>query len=479
MANESPAAGPGSAVPQPSSSLSPAERSRLAQCFQHGTQSVAQNIEYAIEMFSVCVAGDPANAIFLQNLVGALRIKHGGKKGGGLAALWSAGGRGGLKKLAAAGKWREVITQGLEVIRNNPGDHGSLLTMAEAAGRLGFADAQKVYLKAALDAAPADVEVNRRCADFLASYGEYDQAVACWMRIKNVKGMADEAERKIAHLQVERTIAAGEGLTGRKAPAAPAANAGQTTESAASGTASTDRRTVLLQAIKKSPADIEPYLELADLVERDGTLEEAHQVLAKALAASGNDLKVREHVEDRQLRWARNRLHLAEKRLAEADTPENRQAVEHLRAVYLKHEIEIYAARTARYPENVTWKYELAMRLKAAGNHAEAIRHFQDVLQDARRKGSVALELGECFQKIRQYPLAMRNYQVAVESLTDREQELRKRALYRAGVLAAGLDDMDSARKYLSALAELDFGYRDVAQRLDKLTPAKDKGVGK
>ena len=48
-----------------------------------------------------------------------------------------------------------------------------------------------------------------------------------------------------------------------------------------------------------------------------------------------------------------------------------------------------------------------------------------------------------------------------------------------AGVLAAGLDDIDSARKYLSALAELDFGYRDVAQRLDKLTPAKDKGAGK
>jgi tetratricopeptide (TPR) repeat protein len=429
-------------------------------------------------MFSVCVAGDPANAIFLQNLLGALRLKYGGKKGGGLAALWSAGGRGGLRKLAAAGKFREVITQGLEIIRSNPCDHGSLLVMAEASGRLGFADAQKVYLKAALDAAPADVEVNRKCAEFLASYGEYDQAVACWMRIEKAKGMADEAQRQIAKLQVDKTIAAGEGLTGRK-PAASSAGAGQKAEPTAAGATPADRRVVLLQAIAKNPAEIEPYLELADLVERDGTLEEAQQVLAKALAASGNDLKVREHMEDRQLRWARHRLHLAEKRLAEEDSPDNRQAVEQLRATNLKHEIEVYAARTARYPENVSWKYELAMRLKAAGNHAEAIRHFQDVLQDARRKGAVALELGECFQKIRQYPLAMRNYQVAVESLSDREQELRKRALYRAGVLAAGLDDMDSARKYLSTLAELDFGYRDVAQRLDKLTPAKDKGAGK
>ena len=68
----------------------------------------------------------------------------------------------------------------------------------------------------------------------------------------------------------------------------------------------------------------------------------------------------------------------------------------------------------------------------------------------------------------------MQNYVTAVESLNDREVELRKRALYRAGVLATGLRDLDSAQKYLSTLAGLDFGYRDVAQRLDKLSSLSD-----
>lgn len=198
-------------------------------------------------------------------------------------------------------------------------------------------------------------------------------------------------------------------------------------------------------------------------------------MLERALAASGNALQVREHVEDRQLRWGRSQLHVAEKRLAENDTPENRAVVERLRSGYLKREIDVYSARVTRHPENIGWKHELAVRLKASGNHSEAIKYFQEVIQDARRKGAVALDLGECFQKIRQYALAMRSYQTAVEALTDRELDLRKRALYRAGVLAAGLEDEDSARKYLSMLAELDFGYRDVAERLDKLTPTKDK----
>jgi tetratricopeptide (TPR) repeat protein len=449
--------------------MSPAERSRLSQCFQRGTQNAATNLDYAIEMFSACVLGDPGSAVYLQNLLGCLRKKHGPKKTGGFGAFWPGSRSGSLKKAASAAQWRDVIKQGVEILKSNPYDTGSLIAMADACGQLQLIDAQRVYLKTALDAAPADADVNRQCARFLANLGEFDQAIACWVRVSNVKGLAEESQREIAQLQVEKTIAAGHGMTGR-----PGAKAGATPTS----NEPADRIAALRLAVKEKPTEIEPYLELADLLEREAKVEEAESVLAKALAASGNDLKVREHMEDRQLRWARHRIHVAEKRLESEDTPDNRSTLERLRAAQTKHEIEIYSARCERYPENIGWRYELAMRLKAAGNHTEAIRHFQDVLQDPRRRGGVSLELGECFQKIKQYQLAMRNYIAAVESLTDREMELRKRALYRAGVLAAGLDDRDAAQKYLSALAGLDYGYRDVAQRLDKLAGSKDNGAG-
>ena len=38
----------------------------------------------------------------------------------------------------------------------------------------------------------------------------------------------------------------------------------------------------------------------------------------------------------------------------------------------------------------------------------------------------------------------------------------------------AGICDADTARKHLATLAGLDFGYRDVAQRLDKLGSGHD-----
>lgn len=478
MANESTAASPGpgdaasAAASAASAALPPAERARLAQCFQRGTQAAPTNADYAIDMFSLCVAGDPGNAIYLQSLMVTLRKKYAGKKAGGLAGLFGGGGRG-LKKLALNAQWRDVIKQGVEIIKTNPTDHSCLLAMAEACGNLMLVDAQNVYLRAALDAAPGDAEVNRQCARFAANQGHFDQAIECWRRISKLKGLAEEAEREIARLSVEKTISAGQGMMGRAPAGGKAGAAAATPEAAAPGAS---RLTQLKQAIRDNPAAIDSYLELADLLEREGTIAEAEQVLAKALAASGNEIRVREHVEDRQLRWARHKVMIAEKRLETEDTPDIRASLEKLKAAQLKQEIDIYAARSARYPENLTWKYELAMRLKSAGNYAEAIRLFQDVMKDVGRKGAVSLELGECFQKIKQYDLAMRNYQEAVDVLTDRQAELRKRALYRAGVLAAGLNDVDAARKHLQALAGLDFGYRDVAQRLDKLSPVKDKG---
>ena len=432
---------------------SPAERSRLTKCFTTGSDNLRKgNYDYAVELFGSCVAGDPASAIYLQGFLEALSKKFNGKKKSGFASLFSAGGRGSLKRLVATGKTREAIKVGLDVLKKDPFDVACILSLAEVCGDAHCLDTQGLFLRRALDVAPKDIAVNKHCASYKEKLGEYDQAISCWQRLAGTKSVQEEAEREIARLSVEKTR--------------------EKLESRGTGPKeSTDVSPLeqLRQKLASSPSDFETAFELADLLEREGTVEDAEKVLVDVLAASGNDLKVREHLEDRQIRWAKRRVMLAEKQLQATDSEDNKETLARLKRALLKQEIDIYAARVERYPDNTTWKYELAIRLKAADSPAEAIKFFQQVQLDSRRRGAVALELGECFQKIKQYPLAMRNYQTAVESLEDREVELRKRALYRAGVLAAALKDKDGAVKFLSNLAEIDFGYRDVAERLKKL----------
>ena len=99
------------------------------------------------------------------------------------------------------------------------------------------------------------------------------------------------------------------------------------------------------------------------------------------------------------------------------------------------------------------------------------------------------MELGECFQQIKQYKMAMTNYEASLEALSTREIDERKLALYRAGKLALGLaekylaakdpqanDSLARAEKYLNELAGLEFGYKDVPQLLDKVAKIVHKG---
>src|SRR6185436_12552130 len=137
-------------------------------------------------------------------------------------------------------------------------------------------------------------------------------------------------------------------------------------------------------------------------------------------------------------------------------------------------ELEVYAARVARTPGNSMLQYELGLRCKKAGKFKEAIQAFQAARDESRQKALVQLHLGESFQYIKQFRLALSSYGASVAASDDSQPETKKLALYRAGVLAAELNDREKAEKYLTQLAAIDFGYRDVADRLDKLAALRD-----
>ena len=131
--------------------------------------------------------------------------------------------------------------------------------------------------------------------------------------------------------------------------------------------------------------------------------------------------------------------------------------------------LEVWQNRVERYPNDLTLKYNLGDFCQRTGNYKDAIGNFQQAKNDPRWKGSCLLKLGQCFQQIKQYRLAITQYESAIEEIPDRDADTKKEALYCAGRLAIGLKDPDTARKYLTTLAAMDFGYKDVSGLLDKL----------
>ena len=468
-----------------------AVRQRLQAVFEHG-QRCAEKADhaYAHDLFTQCLVEDPANLIYLQHFLSNLAQKYGNsKKGSRFSALRTKGSRMTLNKAAGKGQWRDAFTAACEAFKSNPWDINTLLDVADAYQQIGSDECQLYALRWALDAAPKDATVNRRAAETLARLGQFDQAISCWRRVEQAKPGDEQAAKAISQLSVEKTIQ--KGGYNQELLQATTTDSQELQQSvrdriaqgpkedvpAAKPKADSGRETALLAAIEAQPADVANYLELADLFSAQNRLREASEILTRALAASGGaDLTVRERLEDAHVRRAQHQVSVAQHRAEQDKTEESADLSRRMAAQANQAELEVYAARASRNPGNSLLQYELGLRCKRAGKFKEAIQAFQAARDDTRHKALVQLHLGESFQHIRQFKLALASYEAAVQEADMMEPDTKKLALYRVGVLAAELNERERAEKYLTQLAAIDFGYRDVADRLDKLAALRDSG---
>ena len=479
-------------APRGPAPLAPSVRHRVTKTFEHAQRCVEKgDHDYATELFTQCVAEDPGNVVFLQAFIANLHKKYkDNKKGASFAGLKVKSYRSAMAKAVQQGQWLQAFTAGCGALALNPWDIQSLLAMAAACNELHVDEAQLSYLRRALDVDGKDPVVNRQAALALQRMGQFDQAIACWHRVEQAKPHDEEAQQAISHLSVEKTIHKG-GYDPALLGGAPSANGGTSATPMSVARLSKiavdeeeDARQMGLapeerykEAIAKDPSVVETYFRLADLYLHEGRLDDAEQTLQRALQASGGgDFHVRERLEDLQIRRAATQLASAQQFFESQKSAEAKQLFDRARAQANQVELEVYAARVDRNPQNPRLQFELGQRLKRAGKTKQAITALQAARGEPKRKALVLLELGECFQKIEQYKLALAHYEQAIEAAEAADDDVRKLALYRAGVLATGLRELDRAERHLSELAGMDYGYRDVSDRLDKIASLRDSG---
>jgi tetratricopeptide (TPR) repeat protein len=466
-------------------------RQRLQAAFDHARRCVDKGEhDYAHDLLTQCVSDDPGNLIYLQRFLANLAEKYGNnKKGARLAGLKIKSGRMTLNKAAGKGQWREAFHAACDALKYNPWDTATLIALADACAQIGSHEAEIYLLRWAMEVDHHDVTVNRRAAEAFARLGQFDQAIACWRRVEQQKPGDQEASRSIAQLSVEQTIKKGgyneELLRGDSdlsdlesaVRSSMARGRRATADSAALETVDTSREQSLLATIDAQPADVGSYLELAKIFAVQRRLREAEQVLTKALAVTGGgDLVVREQLEEMQLQRVREQVEIAHQRAAQQKDDDAQELARRMAVQANQVELEVYAARAARDPGNLLVQYELGLRLKRAGKYKDAIQAFQNARDDARHRAMVQVHLGESFQHLRQFKLALASYETAIESADTVQLDVKKLALYRAAVLAAEFRDVDRAERFFTQLAAIDFGYRDVADRLDKLAALRDSG---
>jgi tetratricopeptide (TPR) repeat protein len=233
----------------------------------------------------------------------------------------------------------------------------------------------------------------------------------------------------------------------------------------------------LERAVANNPTDVDSYFELADIHIAEQRLGDAAFVLTKAISASGGNLKARERLEDVEILRKQEQIAIAEKRAVASHDEAAAQLVGQLQQDLNRYELEVFSARSERYPNDLEAKFQLGVRLRKAGNYREAIPILAEAATLDSRQASGLLELGECLQRTKQYDKALESYLQAVKVATTTEDiELQKLARYRSGTLAAGLHNYAAAEEQLSTLVAIDPAYKDAAPRLDKIREIRHKG---
>jgi len=457
-------------APPPSLLITPDTRRRLQQRYEEAVRQMAQQpCDYARvhDLLAGCLRTDPGNILYLDALLANLR-RWGPKPARSWFPSWLGGAkgsgvfRGSTSSHAAKSNSAKdsrppdvVLRDAANALRDQPDDPRILLRLAEAAGACDLDEAEVRYLFEARNRAPDDPVALRQLARSLTRQGRFAEAVGPWFAV----------------LALE-----------------PDAEATQAAEDLKGAAECNERPLAMDSTDASSPIEVERSLDLARSMRVQGLLHGADHYLANAQFAGGGDLRILEEREQLSLAHSERRQEIARRRAASDPHPKAQSLVGRMEQEHNRLEIDIFHVRSERHPDDLRLRVELARRLKKAGNYSGAIGRLEEARADSILAAEVLLELGECWQHLRQFEKALEYYREATQSgptvpvghalstdvnchdLSDGDHRTTLvGALYRIGVLAAAMGQTDEARAALTRLVALEVDYKDARQRLDNL----------
>ena len=154
---------------------------------------------------------------------------------------------------------------------------------------------------------------------------------------------------------------------------------------------------------------------------------------------------------------------------------ESRTKLEQLSAQLNRTELEHYRLCVENYPTDLGVKYEYALRLVRNELYNEAIPLFQEAQKDPRRKIAALNQIGLCFSIKGWLADAIDVYTQAIESYEIKDDTIGKELRYNLARAYEQQGETDKALDIYRKIAQSDFGYRDVSQRVDRLRAGQKK----
>lgn len=228
-----------------------------------------------------------------------------------------------------------------------------------------------------------------------------------------------------------------------------------------------EKRDRLINRYNEDPNNLGNAKELANVFEQMEDWENAMTFYDWAFTLSNGDAALKS--KGRQMSDKHIASQMAGLQAAVDADPDNAELRAQLDEVLQARALEMVANAKQRVDENPTdpqLRFELGTALFNAGDHSAAIPHLQQAKTNPHIRTKVLLLLGRTFKAKSMFDLALKQLSDALADLHGMDNT-KKEVLYDKGLIHGEMGDTESALDCFKQIYEVDYGYRDVAQRVE------------
>ena len=432
------------------------------------------NLDYAIEMFVQCLGIEP-NFTQARQYLRATQMKK----------TESAGG---LKRMLTAGKLMPFLTKAKVSLQKNPAEamtlaeraltedpkNGQALSLlAEAAEAANLPETVVQTLETYTRLNPKDVKGLHWLASAYTSAGQHDQARETYERILQINPADFDAQKKLKDATAHGAMAGGgweEAKSFRDALKDEKESVALEQESRMVRAEDMIENLIKekLQALAKDPENPVIQRELGKLYTQKEKYEEALRYLEPLYAKEGGaDPELEREIADVKVKRLQSTIDQKKKQLE--TNPANAAALGN-EIASLEKELDQVKLSDAerlveRYPNDLMYRYDLGVLYLKTGNLNGAIEQFQKSRGQPQRRVASLNYLGQCFQQLGFADMAIDVFNEAINEIPTMDG-LKKELLYNLGCAYENMGQPDKAVAEFKKIAAVDFGFRDVREKI-------------
>lgn len=234
------------------------------------------------------------------------------------------------------------------------------------------------------------------------------------------------------------------------------------------------RRDKAIEKYNTDPNNLAAVKDLASIYEQLEDWANAHTFFHWAHSLSHGDIALankaavmRDHALEHELKM------LEEALAADPDNVELQSQLAASRAARLREQVIEAQQRMEQNPTDPQLRFELGKALYRSGDFTGAIPHLQQATRNPHIRTRVLLMLGRTFRAKNMHDLAIKQLSDALADLHVMDGT-KKEVLYEKGQIHHEMGDKTAALDSFKQIYEVDYGYRDVAQRVES-SYANDK----